>query len=54
VVARAFDCPLVQPISELADRSAYDLPSLSCRIDFTVGGEGGAGGRSEHDGQVSA
>lgn len=39
VVARAFDCPLVQPISELADRSAYDLPSLSCRIDFAVGGE---------------
>lgn len=38
-VARSFDCPLVQPIIELPDRSAYDLPTMACRIEFTVGGE---------------
>jgi hypothetical protein len=39
LVARHFDCPLVQPIGESAARSAYDLPALRCRIEFSVGGE---------------
>lgn len=40
VVSRHFDCPLVQPIEETSERSAYDLPASRCRIEFCVGGEG--------------
>lgn len=39
LVARHLDCPLVQLIVESADRSAYELPTAACRIEFTVGGE---------------
>ena len=39
VVARQFDCPLVQPIEETPARSTYDLPASRCRIEFCVGGE---------------
>lgn len=39
LVTEHFDCPLVQAIGESADCSAYELPTSSCRIEFTVGGE---------------
>jgi hypothetical protein len=39
VVARYFDCPLVQPIEETPTRSAYELLGSDCRIEFCVGGE---------------
>lgn len=39
IVARHFDCPLVQPIEEAPTRSAYALPASRCRIEFCVGGE---------------
>ncbi|MFM8634997.1 MAG: hypothetical protein ACKOEX_09335 [Planctomycetia bacterium] len=39
LVSRHFECPLVSPIVETAERSAYHLPSARCRIEFSVGGE---------------
>jgi len=39
LVARHFDCPLVQPLAETASHSAYDVPAAACRVEFSVGGE---------------
>lgn len=39
LVARHFPAALVQPLEETAGRSAYALPAVNLRIEFSVGGE---------------
>ena len=39
LVSRAFATPLVQVVDETPDWSAYRLPELDCRIEFSVRGE---------------
>jgi hypothetical protein len=39
VLSQHFDCPLVRPIEETAERSVYELPTNGSRVEFCVGGE---------------